>query len=213
MINSVLVTRTFLKDRQKRELEREKLKAEKLRSDYNILQNQLNPHFLFNSLNVLLSEIRLNREAAVTYCESLSDVYRYVLQSRKKDTVSLRTERDAFEKHLYLQQVRFGNSIVIENNVEDYMLDYEIPPMTVQILVENAIKHNIISESRPLYIDVMIHGKELTVKNNLQLRSDVVSTGIGLKNIEQRYSLLTDRKVKIEKSEEYFSVTIPLLGD
>ncbi len=213
MLNTILITRTFLKDSQKHRLEQERLKREKLRADYNILQNQLNPHFLFNSLNVLISEIRHNQERAIEYCEILSDAYRYVLQSRNKDTVSLKTEIKAFNKHIFLQQVRFGDNIVLKCNLPDEIFEYELPPLTIHILIENILKHNIVSENKPLYIGINYNNQELIVTNNLQPRKDVISTGVGLKNIEQRYSLLTDRKVRVEKTETEFSVTIPLLGD
>jgi len=208
---SLIIAKNFFQNWQKSLLEVEKLKQEKVKSDYKALQNQLNPHFLFNNLNMLVSEIRRDRDNAVRITEELSDVYRYVLQSKDQDTVSLEEELEFADSFMFLQKVRFGDNLVLSKNISPESLHLHLPPLTLQVLLENAIKHNVVSSTKPLHIEMYDDQEFLSVKNNYQPRKSTYSTHTGLKNIKMRYSILCDRKVEVSLQEDWFSVKVPLL--
>ncbi|WP_158281417.1 sensor histidine kinase [Sediminitomix flava] len=209
--NSALFVRKSILHIQKATSEIETLKQEKLKADYQSLQDQLNPHFLFNSLNVLISEIYEDQDKAVQFTQHLSDVYRYVLQSSKKMTVSVSSEMKFIEKFAYLQKTRLGEGLQICCKLDKELLECQIPPLSIQVLIENAIKHNVVSEKEPLLIDIKTKGDRLYVINNLQPKTSTYSTETGLKNIFGRYEIISDRKVIIEKTEQEYIVSIPLL--
>lgn len=194
-------------------LEQERLKQEKLKADYQVLQNQINPHFLFNNLNVLIAEIRQDKDNAIRFVEHFSEVYRYVLQSKNKELVDLETEMEFAESYCYLHTIRYGDSLRFQWHVDKKYLNRMLPPLTLQVLIENAVKHNIISSSKPLNIEIFTDGENrLVVKNNLQRKSSVQkSTGLGLSNILHRYEILTTQKVLIDEGDNYFTVSVPLL--
>jgi two-component system LytT family sensor kinase len=208
---SIIIANNFFRNWRKSLLEVEQLKREKMKSDYQALQNQLNPHFLFNNFNMLLSEIRRDPDNAVRITEKLSDVYRYVLESKNHETISLGNEAEFVEAIIFLHQVRFGDNLVVENQLPVEVNDYRLPPLTLQILIENALKHNVVSASHPLHIRIAIENDYLLVVNNIQPRKSTYSTGLGLKNIKMRYSYLTERKVTVEINDNQFTVKVPLL--
>lgn len=211
---SIVIARNFFLNWQKSLLEVEQLKREKIKSDYQALQNQLNPHFLFNNFNMLLAEIRRAPDNAIRITETLSDVYRYVLESKNHETVSLKEEIEFAESFLFLQKVRFGVNLTTRMEVTYDMVNYRVPPLTLQILIENAIKHNVVSSGHPLTIEIVCMEDEyLAVSNNIRLKKSTYSTGTGLKNIKMRYSYLTDRKVMAEADSDRFTVKVPLLRD
>ena len=192
-------------------VEVEQLKREKMKSDYRALQDQLNPHFLFNNFNMLISEIRRDPENAVRITETLADVYRYVLESKNFETVTLGEEAGFVEAIIFLYRVRFGESLVVEVGLPDEVMEYRLPPLTLQILLENALKHNVVSAERPLRIAIGVEEDHLVVVNDIQPRKSTYSTGLGLENIKMRYAYLTERKVVIEADSHHFKVKVPLL--
>jgi hypothetical protein len=189
----------------------ERLRAEIFSTRYEALRNQVNPHFLFNSLNVLTSLVYKNQDLAATFIKKLSDVYRYVLDTGRHDLVPLEQELAFIQDYVFLLKIRFEESLLLEINLEPG-LNAEIPPLALQLLVENAIKHNMISEDDPLRIEIVQENDYLVVRNTLQTRKTTASgTGIGLKNIVARYELLTSKPVSIESEGPFFTVKLPLL--
>lgn len=189
-----------------------RLQKENLQSQFEVLRQQVNPHFLFNSLNVLTSLIRLDPELAEKFTEHLSKVYRYVLENKDNDMVDLKTELDFLEAYLFLLNIRFMDKLEVTIDIAPDKTDFMILPLALQLLIENAIKHNSMSKKKPLLINVFIdEDKYLNVVNNLQEReSYITSTGVGLKNIEHRYRLLEMPEPVFSKTETNFIARIPL---
>lgn len=188
------------------------LEKEHLNAQFETLKSQVNPHFLFNSLNTLISMIDGN-EKAVSFVQNLSEFLRYGLQSKDNEVVRVEDEINIVGKYIYLQKTRFKQNLNVNIKVDkDVQDNYYLPPMSLQMLVENAIKHNVISKEKPLVIDIYNDGEEsLVVKNNLQRRNAENKTGIGLKNISQRYEYMTSKKVIIKQSDNVYMVSLPLL--
>jgi PAS domain S-box-containing protein len=191
-----------------------RLQKENLQSQFEVLRQQVNPHFLFNSLNVLTSLIKLEPDLAEKFTEHLSKVYRYVLENKDNDLVSLHTELEFLDAYIFLLQIRFMDKIDIRVDINSADKDKMILPLALQLLIENAIKHNSMSKRNPLIISIFISdGSLLNVVNNLQEReSYMASTGVGLKNIEHRYSLLEMPAPQFSKNETQFIARIPLKG-
>jgi len=190
----------------------EKLRREKLQVEYEALRNQVNPHFLFNNLTALSSLVYKDREKAVTFIREFSNVFRYVLESREKEVVDLATEKKFIESVSYLYRIRYENSLQINLRLTD-ATDKYIIPMALQMLLENAIKHNAISEGSPLKVDILEENNYVVVKNNLQpKKTTIVSSRIGLENIKSRYKYLSDKEVIVKASDETFEVRIPVLS-
>jgi sensor histidine kinase YesM len=188
----------------------EKIKREHISSQYEALKNQVNPHFLFNSLNALSSLVYDSPEKAVEFINRLSDVYRYVLDSKDKEVVSIEEELSFVNAYSFLLKARFEENIVIHIDV-DHPAGF-IPPMSIQMLLENAVKHNEISDAHPMNIYISEKEEYIFVRNNLKLNEHQADiSGIGLDNIKSRYSVLTDRTVQIERSENEFIVGLPIL--
>ena len=189
-----------------------KLQKENLQSQFEVLRQQVNPHFLFNSLNVLTSLIKLEPDLAEKFTEHLSKVYRYVLENKDNDLVSLHTELDFLDAYIFLLNIRFMNKIVVDVTIGNDKKELLILPLALQLLIENAIKHNSMSKKNPLKIEIFIDKEnKLNVVNNLQEReSHMASTGVGLKNIEHRYHLLELPAPEFIKTETNFVARIPL---
>lgn len=212
IFNSSLFIKSFLLNWRKSLLEVEALKQAKLKADYRILQNQLNPHFLFNSFSTLISEIHYNPGQAIEFTQKLAKVYRYVLQKRNEITVPLHEELRFLNDFIYLHKKRMGNSLEVHINIPEEQMDYHVPPLSLQLLLENAIKHNRASEKCPLIIEIEIAGgRWLQTCNNLQPKRSVSSTGTGLENIAQRYKLLTGEDIIFGKTEKKYCIKLPLL--
>lgn len=211
IISLFLHGREFFLNWRKLELDAAKLRNENLTSKYESLKSQLDPHFLFNSLNVLSSLVYQDADKSAQFIKQLSEVYRYVLEVRNKELVPLEEELKFAEAYLFLQQIRFGGKLIVENNLNG--VEGLIPPLALQILIENAIKHNIISEDDPLTISLFEENKYVVVKNNLQKKARLTegSTGIGLENITKRYEFLSNQKIVIEQTSANFIVKLPLL--
>lgn len=203
----VLIT-VLWQDALKRE---QKLREENLIFQNETLINQVNPHFLFNSLNTISSLINSQPEAAENFINNLSSFYRYILENGQKDKVPLQAELDFLKKYFSMHEVRDEKKIFL--NIETMEPgEYEILPVSLQILLENAIKHNIATRENPLTISVYIEDKQIVVKNNMQkMSSQVASTGIGLKNLTERISLITGKVLIVDETDSFFTVKMPLL--
>jgi two-component system LytT family sensor kinase len=192
--------------------EKEMLKRESLKAQLNALQTQVNPHFLFNNLNTLSSLIPENPGHAVDFVQQLSKVYRHILEVEDKKSISLKEELDVLNAYTFLLKTRFGNNLQVNINIADEKLQKKVVPLSLQILMENAIKHNIVSSEKPLQIDITAQNGSLVISNNLQMKKQVSEcTGIGLNNIRNRYKLLSDKPVNVTESDNNFTVSIPLI--
>lgn len=196
------------------EIEKEKLETKNVSSQLEGLKNKVSPHFLFNSLNTLCNLIPESPERAESFVRKLSKVYRYILEIRDKKLISLKEELDYLKSYTYLLKERFMDNIQIEVDIDPKFHDRLIIPLALQILLENAIKHNVISKDRPLHIHVYIDESEkLVVKNNLQKKNHVPSsTKFGLQNIKDRYRFFTDKTVDVIPTTMHFIVILPLIN-
>lgn len=191
----------------------EALMRENMQSQLEVLKNQLDPHFLFNSMNTLAALIDDENTAAQDYLEKLSDVYRYVLVSRNKNTVLLAEEIAFVDAYVYLNKIRFRDNLQVEKRLSAGTLSRHVTPLSLQMLIENAIKHNAASRENPLRILIREEeGEYIVVENNISEKTILEkSTRVGLQNIVNRYALLTGKKVEINRDETQFIVKIPLL--
>lgn len=189
------------------------LQKENLQSQFEVLKQQVNPHFLFNSLNVLTSLIKLEPDLAERFSEQLSKVYRYVLENKDNELVDLNTELNFLDAYIFLLNIRFVDKLRVNIDIPESRRSDLIIPLAMQLLIENAIKHNIMSKSEPLTIDIFIDSDNfLNIVNNLQERpSQLVSTGVGLKNIQNRYLLLNNTEPVFEKTGTHFTAKVPLV--
>lgn len=220
-INIALLASAFLhaksfmeewKRASRKEVVEQKLIAKSANAQFESLKNQLDPHFLFNSLNVLSSLIDENPNQAQRFTASMSKIYRYVLEQKDKELVTVEEEIEFAKIYCDLLKTRFEDSVNFEFKVKDTDLKSFVVPLSLQLLLENCIKHNFATSSKPLNITIYSENGYLFIENNLQEREQVKdSAGIGLSNIVQRYSLLTKTNVYIEKSNEFFRVKIPIL--
>ncbi len=192
--------------------ELERFKKENAEFQFESLRSQVNPHFLFNSLNTLSSLIYDDRDKAEVFIRELSDVYRYILDNRGSELVSLNRELKVARSYLYLLGLRFEKNLIVEWNIEPKVESKMIAPLTLQLLIENAVKHNIISRKKPLTIKISAHDTILEVRNNLQRKEmKEPSSKLGLKNIQSRYAFLTSGIVDIYETESDFVVKVPLI--
>lgn len=203
----------FFESWKKQTIEIEQVKNQQLRSELIFLKNHISPHFLFNSLNTLVSLIDENPGLAIQFTEKLSQVYRYILQYKDKEVIKLETELDFIEAYSYLLNIRFENSLIITTHVDASFKQKYVAPLAIQMLVENAVKHNVVSLSRPLSIDIFVeNGKSIVVKNNLQKRTNGVSSlKTGLENIKLRYKYICNRSVDVVETRKHFLVALPLI--
>lgn len=213
IIISLIIHVIYLyKTYQETRLKEQKVIAGTANARFESLKNQIDPHFLFNSLNVLSSLIEENPDNAQKFTASLSKIYRYVLEQKDKELVSLEEELSFAKTYMNLLKMRFENSISYDvvSNVE--IQEAKVVPLSLQLLLENTIKHNIVSENKPLSIKIYIEKNYLVVENNLQ-KKEVLSDrrGVGLQNIVNRYALISERKVLVEQTSEFFKVKIPIL--
>ena len=202
----------YYKYRQENEVKEQKIIAGTASAKFDALKNQLDPHFLFNSLNVLTSLIEEDPYQAQKFTTSLSKVYRYVLEQKNKDLVTVDEELQFAKTYVRLLKMRFEDSIVMDIPEQSSNPEAKIIPLSLQLLLENAVKHNVVNSEKPLHIKVYEAGGVLVVSNNLQEKQVVKkSSGVGLSNIKQRYGILTDRAVEIQKTSADFSVRLPIL--
>lgn len=211
VVGCVLIIRLIFQ-KQTIMLENEELKREALQSQFESLKNQLSPHFLFNSLTALKMLIDEAPDTAQNYVNSLSKALRYTLQSNEKQLVTLKEEMDFMEAYLFLIRMRFDTNLSVNTTINEVYLSHRLPPLTIQTLVENAIKHNEISKLRPLRIDISTTGNEsLIVLNNIQKKlSEEEGTGIGLTNLSKQFQLLLGKEISISIENNQFKVELPL---
>jgi two-component system, LytTR family, sensor kinase len=214
LVTSIYESVYFFQEWKKNIQQTEALAKETIISQFEVLKSQVDPHFLFNSLNTLAALIDEENEPAQKYLEQLSDVYRYVLISKDKTTVTLAEELAFLESYIYLNKTRFRDNLVVENSISAEYHKYMVAPLTLQMLVENAIKHNIISKEKPLTIRLSPGENEyISVENNIQEKTTMEkSTKVGLQNIINRYNFLTSKRIEILNNSELFTVRIPLLN-
>jgi two-component system LytT family sensor kinase len=197
---------------QQNRIKEQKVIAGTASAKFDALKNQLDPHFLFNSLNVLTSLIEENPENAQKFTTSLSKVYRYVLEQKNKELVFVDEELAFAKTYMSLLKMRFEDSIIFDIPDKANNPESKVVPLSLQLLLENAVKHNTVTATKPLHIKIYEDGDSLVVENNLQPKQIVKkSSGVGLNNIMQRYELLTDKKIHITKEANRFAVTIPML--
>lgn len=202
----------FIKWKETRMLS-ERLEKENIRSQYETLKSQINPHFLFNNLNTLASLIEESPKIAVEYVQQTADYYRSILNLKDKEIISIDDEIELINTFYTLQKNRYGDNLRLNINLQNKLPNSYLAPLSLQMLVENAIKHNIISKEKPLTIDISIKNNNIVVTNNLQKRDqEQASTRFGLKNIKDRYSFLSSRSVEIFENDSTFTVSIPILS-
>lgn len=202
----------FYKAYKENQLKEQKIIAGTANAQFESLKNQIDPHFLFNSLNVLSSLIEENPENAQRFTTSLSKIYRYVLEQKDKELVTVQEELAFAKTYMNLLKMRFENSITFELPVHLELEDAKVVPLSLQLLLENTIKHNVVSEKKPLHITIYIKDNYLVVENNLQKKEVLQDRkGVGLQNIVSRYAILSERKVLIDDSKETFAVYLPIL--
>ena len=216
LFNSALVAITegvfFFRQWKESAVAAERFKKESIKAQLENLRSQVNPHFLFNSLNTLSGLIDMDKDLSKEFVDNLSKVYRYVLQHEEEELVSLKMELDFIHAFAQLLKKRHGNGVSFHFAILEKDLKKGIPPMALQLLVENAVKHNIASRKKPLDIEVYSKAGYLIVKNNLQRKKNVTSTGTGLKNIKRRYEFLTDKIMEVVENTETFEVKLPLVN-
>ncbi|MDR7128565.1 sensor histidine kinase YesM [Algoriphagus sp. 4150] len=208
---ALFTTRSWLLEWRKSALEAEILRNEKLASQYQSLKDQLNPHFLFNSLNVLSGLVYESADRSAAFIQKLSRIYRYVLEAQKEELIEVEKEADFAVNFLALQKIRFEGSLKFLMEIDDKK--GFIPPLSLQLLLENAIKHNIVSEEKPLFIHIYRKENMLWISNTFQPKSSQTepSTSVGLSNIKMRYQLISSQTIEVIKTEKEFLVKLPIL--
>lgn len=194
--------------------EEEQAKQAIIQAELDTLRNQAQPHFLFNTLNTLRDIIDHNtKEDAKQFVDKLSEIYRFLLESGNSNLISLESELNFAKAYIHIQSERFGQNLIVNWNIPYTVKDKVIAPMSLQLLLENAIKHNVISRSKPLEIKIKASDDFILVTNNIEKKStQLFSTKMGLKNIKKRYALISDRPIEIINDGKKFSVALPLLN-
>ncbi len=188
------------------------VQKENLQSQFEVLKSQINPHFMFNSLNVLSGLINKDIGKAQQFIDEFSHIYRYVLETLEQPVVTLEKELDFTRSYLFLQQIRHGNDLSYTVNLPSALLKWVLPPLSLQVVLENAIKHNIVNESKPLKIEIFSENNHLVVRNNIQPKiSAVASTGLGLKNLVKRYGLISEFTPMFQVNTDYYVARLPLI--
>jgi sensor histidine kinase YesM len=214
-VSTFMQARSFMikwKQASKFEVTQQKIIAGTANAKFESLKNQIDPHFLFNSLNVLSSLIEENPDNAQRFTTSLSKIYRYVLEQKDKELVSVEDELSFAKTYMNLLKMRFENSLFYELPTANINPDAKVVPLSLQLLLENTVKHNVVSEQKPLHIRIFIDGEYLAIQNDFQKKEVLQDRqGVGLQNIVNRYAIVTNRKVVIQQDEKNFTVKIPIL--
>jgi sensor histidine kinase YesM len=205
---STYITNHWIKSIEKNE----ELKRENLLAKYEALKNQVNPHFLFNSLNTLSGVVEQKPELATDFIKKLSDIYRYVLEQNDKELVSIKDEVKFVEDYIFLTKMRFGKGLIFNSNLTNSP-NLQLVPLGLQMLVENAIKHNIISDDMPLKIEMVVEKGFVVVRNNIQKKKTIISDKkpFGLENLKKRYEYLSGTSVQVFESDGKFIVKLPII--
>ena len=203
---------SFLESRHARQIA-DNLQTELSQIKFEVLKSQINPHFMFNSLNVLSGLIDTDVRKAQQFIDEFSNIYRYVLETIEQPVTSLSKEIDFSRSYLFLQQIRYGKNLTYSINISADIIDMVLPPLSLQVVLENATKHNIINESKPLNIEILNDGLLLVVRNNIQPKiSKGHSTGLGLKNMIKRYSMITSLIPEFTIDTSYYIAKLPLIN-
>lgn len=212
VISLFFTARSFFLSWRQTSVNAEIIKQESLKSQFEALKAQINPHFLFNSLNALSSLVYVDADQSARFIKQLSKVYRYLLDNQFREVVDISEEINFVNSYIYLQKIRFEDNLSIQFNLTKKE-GYSIPPLSIQTLIENAIKHNEISEEYPLYIQVSDNSDYIEVKNTKRIKNRPVndSPHIGLKNLDARIKLLTTKKLSVEDNHETFTVKVPII--
>ncbi len=191
----------------------EKLQNELSQIRFEVLKSQLNPHFIFNSLNVLSSLIEKDVKKSQQFIDEFAQIYRYVLETIEKPVVTVKEELNFIRSYIFLQQIRHGEALIFSVNIPASVLNQMLPPLSLQLVLENVIKHNSISEFQPLHIEVYTSKDMLIVKNNIQQKvSSYKSTGLGQINLTKRYAMISDKKPKFRVETNDYIVKLPLIN-
>lgn len=189
-----------------------KLQSDIAKMQYQQLKSQINPHFLFNSLNALVSLIHKDPDRAIDYTKKLSTIYRYVLSYDQQETAFVEEELDFIKNYMDILKIRFGDGLNVTYNLKEEDMNKKIPPMALQVLVENAVKHNALAPSTPLSILIYSDNNSIIVSNNIIPRMRVAtSLGVGLKNLTEKYMLISHKTIEIVRNDHEFTVRLPLL--
>ncbi len=191
----------------------DELEESSAKAKYQALQSQLNPHFLFNNLNALISEIECDPANAVLFTRHLSDVYRYILQCSDQQLTTLHDELGFLDSYIFLHKVRLGDCIHVQNQIVPELRSKKVPPLTIQLLAENVIKHNVISQNKPMTIELSVDDGYLCVRNEIRIKKDAVPSGKGLRNLAMRYQLLCGSDIMVEQNDNRFTIKVPLLDE
>ena len=212
-VTHVYETVFMLKEQQHEQLKNEQLQRAKAEAELIALKNQVDPHFMFNSLNTLTFLIQNNPKLALEFTENLAEIYRYILSQKDRSFVLLEDELEFTHKYTDLLHLRFGNALLVRKEFADTCeKDFLIPPTSVFMAFENAVKHNEISEQYPMSIIVDVRDEQLIISNSVRQRMNVQhSSNIGLKNLDERFKLLTGRNIKAERAADLFQVSMPLV--
>lgn len=213
LITLIYQTISFFTAYRDEAIEKEKLKHQTLAMRYEVMQNQMRPHFLYNALNTAQSLVDIDGERTKTYLNQLANFYRSMTVFSEEQLIPLEDELDFVNNYIFLQSIRFGDNLTCDIKIEHNEHGYVVP-MTLQTLVENAIKHNIISHENPLRIEITIINQKILVKNTLQPKKQQnTSSGKGLKNLSARYKFLTNDQLEIHRDNLKFTISIPLIPD
>ncbi len=211
VITSIYFSIGFFRSWRDSAVNEERLEKESIRLQYNALKNQVNPHFLFNSLNTLTTLVYKDPDLSAKFIKQLSEVYRYVLEHKDSELVPIEEELAFCDRYIYLQKIRHGENLVVEKNLT-LNHDFKVVPLSLQLLIENAIKHNEVSDEHPLHIKINSGQQYIEVINNLQPRKTIPdSGGIGLETLRKRYAFLSDQPFYNEVKEGLFIVYVPVI--
>jgi LytS/YehU family sensor histidine kinase len=212
LLMSILESLIFSKESKQAQQIADNLKEELSQMKFELLKSQINPHFMFNSLNVLSGLVSSNAKKAQQFIDEFSHIYRYVLETIEHSVSTLNKELDFMRSYLFLQQLRYGDNLSYSVNIPASMMNYFLPPLSLQIVLENAIKHNVANESKPLHIEIYYQDFYLIVKNNIQPKVSIgKSTGIGLKNLQKRYVLISENPPTFTVEDNFFIAKLPLI--
>jgi len=195
-------------------MELERIKSDNLGAQYELLKQQVNPHFLFNSLNTLKAMVEMADKDAVDFILKLSNFYRYTLESRKLDLIHVADEMEIVTAYLFLQNARFDGGFTFKDELPQHVLNTLIPPFTLQLLVENCMKHNVVSLDKPLNIRLFSTDEQIIIENPIRLKTgDQNSLGVGLKNVQLRYEHLLEREIEVINDGKIFQIKLPIIHE
>lgn len=212
LVNGVKESLYYYGEWENELLRKEQLQKENIQAQYEVLKNQINPHFLFNCFNTLTELAHEDKALTIKFIQQLAQVYRFVLEHKNQQMVDLKQELGVLDSYIFLLKIRFGDNLHINTQQAITVSDYSIVPLTLQILLENALKHNVVSKDKPLSINIdLSEDNKLVFRNNLQRKSSVQSTHIGLQNIINRYRMIADQTIDIVETATEFIVKVPLI--